>query len=301
MSLVHFQFESQCLCSNTDVTVILPDKPRDISPAEFYASGKKYRVLWLLHGTFGDYSDWLRKSNIELYACERDLIVVMPSALNAMYENWSNFCLGYQSFNYLFDELMPLVYNWFPASDKPCDNFIAGLSMGGRGALRYALAHPEKFGGVASMSYIPLDFDDPENAANLKRVAALDRRALESHAGTCEGEFSQGATDLRQRNDMDKWGGMEAYLASPENLWPHMKDWASLENAPKLYLCCGTDDPLMYTNGNYDKFLAYLESLGIDFAHSEGPGAHEWRVWDRDIQLVLDSFGIHNESRGNAF
>ena len=33
----------------------------------------------------------------------------------------------------------------------------------------------------------------------------------------------------------------------------------------------------------------------------EGPGAHEWRVWDRDIQLVLDSFGIHNESRGNAF
>ena len=54
MSLVHFQFESQCLCSNTDVTVILPDKPRDISPAEFYASGKKYRVLWLLHGTFGD-------------------------------------------------------------------------------------------------------------------------------------------------------------------------------------------------------------------------------------------------------
>lgn len=301
MSLVHFQFESQCLCSNTDITVILPDKPRDRSPEQFYGSGKKYKVLWLLHGTFGDYSDWLRKSNIELYACERDLIVVMPSGLNAMYENWGNFCLGYQCFSFLFDELMPLVYNWFPASDKREDNFIAGLSMGGRGALRYVLAHPEKFAGAASMSYIPKNFVDPSNLANLHRVAALDRKELESHAGSCEGEFSTASTDLRQKNDMEKWGGLEEYLASPENIWPHMAELAACKDAPKLYLCCGTDDPLMYTNGDYDKFLAYLDAEGVPYGHSEGPGAHEWRVWDRDIQLVLDFFGICNENRGNAF
>ena len=301
MSLIHFQFESQCLCSNTDVSIILPDKPRNISPADFYASGKKYKVLWLLHGTFGDYSDWLRKSNIELYACERDLIVVMPSALNAMYENWGNFCLGYQSFNFLFDELMPLVYNWFPASDKPCDNYIAGLSMGGRGTLRYLLAHPEKFAGAASMSFVPIDYALPENLANLRRIEALDRRELETHAGTCEGEFSDASRDLRQRNDMDKWGGVDAYLASGENLWPQFAAFAQLKNPPKLYLCCGTDDPLFYTNGSYDAFLRYLDELGIAYSHSEGPGAHEWRVWDRDLQQMLDFFGLKNESRGNAF
>ena len=82
MSLMTFNFQSSCLSGNTEITVILPDKPWKESPAEFYGSGKKYKVLWLLHGTFGDHTDWLRKSNIELYACEKDLIVVCPNGMN---------------------------------------------------------------------------------------------------------------------------------------------------------------------------------------------------------------------------
>ena len=81
MALVTMNFESQYLMVNHEISVILPDKPREQSPADFYGSGKKYPVLWLLHGTFGDHSDWLRKSMIELYACENDLIVVMPLSL----------------------------------------------------------------------------------------------------------------------------------------------------------------------------------------------------------------------------
>ena len=53
MSLLTYNFESQYLNNNHTITVILPDKKRDISPEEFYRSGKKYKVLWLLHGTFG--------------------------------------------------------------------------------------------------------------------------------------------------------------------------------------------------------------------------------------------------------
>lgn len=133
MALVHLNFSSKALGGNTDVNILLPDLPRGQSPAEFYASGKKYPVLWLLHGTYGDYTDWLRKSNVELYACEKELIVVMPSALNTDYANWPGFGLGYQAADYLTEELMPLVYGWLPASPKREDNFIAGLSMGGRG------------------------------------------------------------------------------------------------------------------------------------------------------------------------
>ena len=301
MALVQFQFESQYLGVNTNINVILPDKPRDQEPAVFYGSGKKYRVLWLLHGTFGDYSDWLRKSNIELYACERDLIVVMPSGMNANYENWPNFTLGYMAYNYLFDELMPLIYNWFPASDDPKDNFIAGLSMGGRGTLRYFLSHPEKFAGAAAMSFVPVDYTLPENASYLERVSATDRAVLESHACTSEGELNNWSRELRQRNDMDVWGGKESFLASAANLWPQFEAFARMENPPKLFICCGEDDPLFFTNGSYEKFLAYLDKLGIDYGHSEGPGAHEWRVWERDIQLVLDYFGIADEKAGNAF
>ena len=81
MAYLQLNFESQCLQGNTAISVILPDKTRGLTPREFYSQEKKYKGLWLLHGTFGDHSDWIRKSNIELYACERDLIVVMPSAL----------------------------------------------------------------------------------------------------------------------------------------------------------------------------------------------------------------------------
>ena len=157
MALVTFEFESQYLGNNHTVGVILPDKPRNLTPQEFYGSGKKYKVLWLLHGTFGDYSDWIRKSMIELYACERDLIVVMPSAMNSNYANWPSFGMGFQMYDYIFEELMPLIYNWFPASDKREDNFVAGLSMGGRGTCVLALNHPEKFAGACVLSAVPSD------------------------------------------------------------------------------------------------------------------------------------------------
>ena len=136
MALVTFDFESQYLGNNSMVGVILPDKPRGVTPAEFYGSGKKYKVLWLLHGTFGDYSDWIRKSMIELYACEHDLIVVMPSALNSNYANWPSFGLGFNMYDYIFDELMPVIHNWFPASDKreayrPAAADFAGVAASG--------------------------------------------------------------------------------------------------------------------------------------------------------------------------
>ena len=84
MALVKMNFESQYLRNNNEISIILPDKPRNLEPAEFYGSGAKYKVLWLLHGTYGDHTDWLRKSSIELYACEKNLAVVMPSALEVL-------------------------------------------------------------------------------------------------------------------------------------------------------------------------------------------------------------------------
>ena len=127
MALVQFYHESRYLKGNQQVWIILPDLAKDKTPTEFYGSGNKYKVLWLLHGTFGDASDWVRKSNVELYAIERDLIVVMPSALNSNYSNWDGYMMGYSMFDYLIEELMPIVYGWFPASNKREDNFIAGL------------------------------------------------------------------------------------------------------------------------------------------------------------------------------
>ena len=158
MALLTINFESQYLHNNHEVCVILPNKPRKETPEEFYRSQQRYPVLWLLHGTYGDQTDWLRKSNIELYAEEKNLAVVMPPALNSNYSNWEDTMLGYSMYDYLTEELMPLIYGWLPVSDRREDNFIAGLSMGGRGTIKYAVNHPERFAAAAVLSAAPADF-----------------------------------------------------------------------------------------------------------------------------------------------
>lgn len=271
MALLRFNFESECLGNNTELSVILPDKPRDLTPAQFYGSGKKYKVLWLLHGTFGDHTDWIRKSNIELYACEKDLIVVMPSGLNSNYVNWPNFATGYRCWDYLLEELMPLVYHWFPASEKREDNFIAGLSMGGGGTLQYAVGHPEKFAAAAVLSSAP---------SNLHELD-LNAPAADS---------AQEAFNRRTRNIVDAFGGMEGYLQSSVNVWDRLPELAKGDALPRLYFCCGEDD---FLYGRYTKFKDYAKQIGLNATFEEAPGyTHEWRFWDLFIQKALTFFGL---------
>ena len=285
MALVHLNFDSKYLSGSTDVNIILPDCARSQDTRAFYGSGKKYPVLWLLHGTFGDYSDWLRKTNVELYASEKNLIVVMPSAQNTDYANWPGFGTGFQVFDYLTEELMPLVYGWFPASDKREDNFIAGLSMGGRGAISYAWAYPEKFSVLYSMSCVPQDMrpaaaelESGEPAPN--PWAALDRE--------------------RNRARLQNAGGLEGYLASPQNTWDIAKDVAKRTDMPKMIFSCGTADFVMYRH--FKAFRAYAEEIGLKAAFHEVEGYnHEWRFWEKEIQRVIETCLPGYEKAGNAF
>lgn len=273
MALVQLNFESKYLCGNTNVTVILPDLPRDVQPGTFYGSGRSYPVLWLLHGTFGDSTDWLRKTNIELYACEKNLIVVMPSAQNSDYANWPRFGMGFLMYDYLTEELMPLIYNWFPASSQRKDNFIAGLSMGGLGACVYAFNHPEKFSAACIMSSCPRDMRDIR--------------------------FNS-PWAYRTQNQLDNAGGLEAYLASPQNVWDLVRAMAASPSLPDLYFSCGTEDPIAYKN--FKKFRKYAEEAGLKAEFEEVPGfSHEWRFWDRTIQKALCRFLPDEEGHGNKF
>jgi putative tributyrin esterase len=248
--------------NNTEIGIILPDCKE--KPADFYASGKKYPVLWLLHGTFGDYSDWIRKSNIELYACEREVIVVMPSAMNSDYVNWPDFGTGYNMWDCLTDELMPMVYNWLPASAKPEDNFIAGLSMGGEGAIKYAVGHPDKFAGCAVLSAAPVEY----------------RRYLAAGEGPFGGD--------RWEHQLRNAGGAEGLLASPNHVWEKLP--GMIDTLPKLYCACGKDDFLYPI---YTDFKAYAEKIGLHATFEEFDGfKHEWRFWDMTIERALNCFGL---------
>ena len=288
MALIHLDFESQYLGSNQDVYIIMPDKPRKLTPQQFYDRKVKYPVLWLLHGTFGGYSDWIRKSNIELYACEKDLIVIMPGVGNSSYEAWNNFTLGYDSEKYIVDELMPLVYNWLPASDRREDNFIAGLSMGGGGALKFAMNYPDRFEACASLSCIPRK----PSRAELEKLWDMNIRDILA-------DEKLKAKYLRQYNTLKKYESVDEYLSSSSNLYGLVTKALKSGRHPRLMFACGSDDPLF--KKEYSQFKEYCDRKGYDIEWHLAPGSHEWRVWDRDIQLTLKFFGLDKKDRGNAF
>lgn len=292
MALVHFNFESQYLGINTDVNIILPDRERTKNAEEFYAQGKKYRVLWLLHGTFGDYTDWIRKSNIETYACEHEIIVVMPAVGNSDYEPWDNFTLGYDSCSYIIKELMPLVHNWFPGSAKREDNFIAGLSMGGGGALKLALNYPDKFCACAALSAAPRNLDAQKE--ELEKIFSLSRKeVMESADGALRRSY-------RTYNQMHRYDSVDEYLDSMSNSWRKLDEMVAEKNPllPKLFFSIGTEDFMIE---NFWKFKEHADSIGLEAEYVTGPGTHEWRVWERDIQKAFTFFGFDDDIKGNAF
>lgn len=278
MSLVHLNFESQYLRCKTDVHVLLPDRPKDppMEAKDFYTSGKKYKVLWLLHGTYGDYSCWVRKSMVEVYARENNFIAVMPSAMNSFFSNWEDsHMMGYRSFDYLTEELMPLIYNWFPASSAREDNFIAGLSMGGAGAEKYALNHPDKFAGAAVFSWAPVDTE----------------------------QYIQKKENLRELSDrfvalVDNAGGMGRFLNSYENVWGLVGEAAKRSDMPRFYYTIGKQD---FLYENYMAFKGYAQKVGFHALFEEVDGfAHEWRFWDLALQKSLDFFGLTEKSNANG-
>ena len=277
MSILTYNFESEYLKNNHEVAVILPDKPRALTPEEFYRSGRKYKVLWLLHGTFGDHTDWVRKTNIEMYATERNLVVVMPSALNSNYSNWDKVMMGYDMFDYLTEELMPLIYGWLPVSDKREDNFISGLSMGGGGALKYAVNHPEKFAAAAILS---------APATNLEEISPDSPYPLLNSAAD------------RLKNTLENAGGLEAYKNSYENVWGLIDKLAPTGKLPRLMFACGTDDMLYDLHEHFQK---HCEEIGLEAHWFLRDGfRHEWRFWDLAIQEALDFFGL-TERGGNPY
>lgn len=261
MAYVLLHIDSEFLGANTNITVILPEKKGEQTPEAFYGSGKKYKVLWLFHGGHGDCTDWIRKTKIELYACEKDLVVVCPSAQSSFYQNWPTFGPGYYMKDFFFHELMPLIYGWFPVSDRKEDNYIAGLSMGGVGTLTFLLEEPERFSAAAVLSGTPFDLRETEGGTpNMVKV---------------------------YRNLAKVYGGREEMLVSGANIWDAFAS-GEPEKMPRLYFSCGRQDS---GYANYLNYIAYLEEKGFSFVHDESTdNGHEWREWDYQIERAIRFF-----------
>ncbi|WP_234124494.1 alpha/beta hydrolase [Clostridium hydrogenum] len=138
-----------------DITVIIPTPsiPESLGFSKYKPSHKpveKYPVLYLLHGMGNNHATWCGYSNVELFAEERNIAVVMLSGENKAYIN--NTASGDRFYDFIEDELPEFICGMFPISDKPEHTYIAGLSMGGFGTLVHALSCPEKFCAFGAFS-----------------------------------------------------------------------------------------------------------------------------------------------------
>ena len=128
-------------------TVTIPESMQNKGNVHHYFQNK-FPVLYLLHGYGNNHGQWCGYTNIELYAEERQIAVVMLSGENKMYINKNDD----QFADFIQNELPEFITNMFPVSTRKEDTYIAGLSMGGFGALYHGLSHPENYQAVGAFS-----------------------------------------------------------------------------------------------------------------------------------------------------
>ena len=149
MAFLTVNFMSRSLLRTVPVNVILP-ADKLVFPGMPEPEDKPFRMLILLHGILGNYTDWVNGTRIQRWAEARNLCVVMPSGDNAFYVDIPESNNYYGKF--IGEELPTMMRKMFHISGRREDCYIAGLSMGGFGAMRNGLRYNETFGAIASLS-----------------------------------------------------------------------------------------------------------------------------------------------------
>jgi len=216
-------------------------------------------TLYLLHGLSDDHTIWLRRTSIERYVAPLGLAVVMPAVNRSFY---TDMAVGPKYWTFVSEELPRICRRMFRLSERREDNFVAGLSMGGYGAFKLALAKPEAFAAAASLSGA-LDMahrlelpDDPDWSREMGCI----------------------------------FGDLDAFAGGEHDLIARLGE-ADPNALPAMYQCCGTDDFLLDHNR---RFAAAAEKAGIGLTYDEDPGyGHGWDYWDMTIQRVLDRLPLN--------
>jgi len=229
-------------------------------PVGYSESNKRYPVLYLLHGLFGRYDDWVTRTNLAEYATNYDMIIITPEGHDSWYTDSSGVPTAkYES--YFIRELIPDVDARFRTIKDRRERGIAGLSMGGYGALKYGLKYPEEFVFAASLSGAL----DPATRTDASPGFAWD--ILRPSINTV---FGPRRSQTRLTNDLHRIArGLTA---------------SQIASLPYLYFDCGLEDGFLATNRELADILL---SKKIPHQYRQLPGGHTWAYWDQQVQEVL--------------
>ena len=257
MALITCDFFSEALEVGTSMTVVLPQATEEqIGVSSVSVPDHGVPVLYLLHGLSDDHTAWLRYTSIERYATARGLAVVMPAVHRSFYADEAR---GHAYWTFVSDELPRIVNAFFRVSERREDTFVAGLSMGGYGALKLGLHHPQRFAAVASLS----------GAVDVRSMALRGER-----------------TEIVER----VFGGK---FTEQDDLYELLAD-ADPAMLPPLYVACGTEEVRLPEANT--RLIEQARALGADVTADFRPGIHEWALWDDVIQDVIAWLPLSGDS-----
>jgi S-formylglutathione hydrolase FrmB len=245
------RFQSKLVNTTLPYNIILPSD---------YDSSKttRYPVLYLLHGLTGHYNDWIQRTNIADYAADYRIIVVMPEGNDGWYTD-SAFVITDKYETYILQELIPDVQQRYRTIEARYGRAIAGLSMGGYGAIKFGLKSPATFVFAASMS----------GAFGVTRLT--DKEIPDGWRPSLK---NFGASDSQTRTANDLFELLQKLTA------------ARIASLPYFYFDCGTEDsPLIFPSNRELAALMFQKKIPHEFR--ELPGDHSWAYWNQQVQEVL--------------
>ncbi len=229
---------------------------RILLPEDYPNSQLRFPVLYLLHGLFGSFENWTDLTNIAEVPARQKLIIVMPEGENGWYTDGGIDDDKYES--YLINELVPKVDQEFRTIPIAKGRAIAGLSMGGYGAVKFALKFPQLFEFAASISGA---FDAPEWCDELPEEFRESILRI----------FGEADSKIRANNNLSL-------------ITRNLSD-SEIKDLPFLYFDCGMNDGFLAANENLSRLF---EKTGVNHEFYAFPGEHDWEYWNKRSSFLLE-------------
>ena len=239
--------------------VILPFESMPDMAGKTEYSSEPYKTVYLLHGYSGSRNDWLRNSDAEAWARKYNCAFVMPDGANYFYLN--NQSTGERFGDYVGEELVKVTRLMFPLSPRKQDTVIAGLSMGGFGAIVNGLRFSDTFGAIIALS--PALITD--EVAGMKPGSGN----LIAPYGYYRHTFGDPAALLGSDGD-------------PKHLSKACRGRGVM---PGLFLACGEED-FLYPRS--DAFHAHLDAIKYPHIWWKQEGSHDFDFWNKAMPAALD-------------
>jgi S-formylglutathione hydrolase FrmB len=257
MSLFSGNIFSRTLLMDTQLYVCLPQDGR------LYNNGPVPKTLFLLHGLSGNAANFVNNTPVHFYSQQYGIAIVMPEVQRSFYQDMEG---GLRYYRYITRELPALCAKLFHVSVAREDLMVAGMSMGGYGAMLAAFGSPDVFSACGAF------------------CPACDiRKQVSSYA-----QFENfGQVGNRMQYEYKGIFGEDLAIPDGSDLYKLTEKVSREKVKPRLYLSTGLDD---FIHDQSVEFRDHVKKLDIDFQYEEWNGDHDWVFGNESLKRMLEYF-----------